>query len=133
MPLGLDTLDIYRMAEELELAVFEITRSFPKDERFRSVDQLSRSSSSVTNNIAEAYRKRSIVERERILRDICCGEAEETRRNILVCARKGFCAPERAQVIADGYLKLIKATYGFLRYLKTKAVAKDVPNSSTRS
>lgn len=120
MPLGLDTLKIYKMAEELELAVYELTKTFPPDERFRSVDQLSRSSSSVTNNIAEAYRRRSIADRERILRDICCGEAEETRTNLLRCAKKGFCDPVKAAHIALRYNELIKAVYGFLRFLRSK-------------
>lgn len=120
MALGVETLKIYQMAEELELGVYELTRSFPADERFRSVDQLLRSSSSVTNNIAEAYRKRSLLERERILRDICCGEAEETRTNLLRCAKKGFCDAAVVDPIAQRYHELIKAVYGFLRFLRSK-------------
>lgn len=120
MPLGLETLKIYTIAEELELAVHQLTKTFPADERFRSVDQLLRSSSSITNNIAEAYRRRSIPDRERILRDICCGEAEETRTNLLRCAKKGLCDPTKAAAMALRYTELIKAIYGFLRFLRSK-------------
>lgn len=43
MATGLENLKIYAMAEALELDVHEITKSFPTDEKYRSVDQLRRS------------------------------------------------------------------------------------------
>lgn len=48
MATGLENLKIYKMAEDLEIEVHKITVNFPKDEKFRSVDQLRRSSASVT-------------------------------------------------------------------------------------
>ena len=66
MATGLENLKIYQMSRELELKVFELTKKFPKDEFYRSVDQVRRSSSSVTNNIAEGYGKQSQKERVRI-------------------------------------------------------------------
>jgi hypothetical protein len=44
MATGLDHLKIYKMAEEAELQVYQLTGRYPKDERFLSVDQLRRSS-----------------------------------------------------------------------------------------
>ena len=40
------------------MKVFEITRNFPKEERYSLVDQIRRSSRSVCANLAEAWRKR---------------------------------------------------------------------------
>lgn len=59
MATGLENLKIYKLAADAEIEVFEITKRFPVDERFRSIDQLRRSSSSVVNNIAEAYNKKN--------------------------------------------------------------------------
>lgn len=129
MPIGLEQLKIYQIAEELELTVHKLVRGFPQDERFRSVDQLLRSSSSVTNNIAEAYHRQSPRDRVRIFRDICRGEAAETRSNILRCAKKGFCAQESAQCIADRYEELLKGISGFVRYLERKADESSPPHS----
>lgn len=123
MATGIENLIIYRMASDLECEVFKFTKSFPADERFRTVDQSRRSSSSVTSNIAEGYRKQSYTERRRILGDICCGEAEETINHLLQSARKGLCDPLRAKELAGQYRELIKAIYGFLRYLRTREVA----------
>lgn len=63
MATGLENLWIYRLAEDLEIEVHEVTKGFPRDEAFRSVDQLRRSSSSVSNNIAESYHKTSLKEK----------------------------------------------------------------------
>ena len=38
--------------------IFEISKSFPKEETYSLTDQIRRSSRSVSANIAEAYRKR---------------------------------------------------------------------------
>ncbi|MBI4449448.1 four helix bundle protein [Candidatus Uhrbacteria bacterium] len=132
MSSGLDRLLIYKMAEELELEIHEITKGFPADERFRSVDQLSRSSSSVSNNIAEAYNKRSVRDRIRILHDICRGEAEETRTNLLRCAKKGFCDAAEARRIADRYEELMKAISGFVGYLRKQELLMNVQSRTPR-
>jgi four helix bundle protein len=40
------------------MEIFEVTRSFPNEERYSMVDQMRRSSRSVCANLAEAWRKR---------------------------------------------------------------------------
>jgi four helix bundle protein len=117
MATGLENLKIYKMAESLELEVFELTNTFPSDEKFRSVDQLRRSSSAVTNNIAESYNKDSIKAKIYILKDIAKSEAEETKRNLIVCYKKGF---HNNIELADKYTELIKAISGYIKFLKNK-------------
>ena len=108
------------MARELELEVHEITKDFPKDEKYRSVDQLRRSSSSATNNIAEAYYKQSMRERIHILKDTVICEAEETRSNLRTCAEKGFADKSKLIELVDKYTEFMKATHGYIRFLKEK-------------
>lgn len=117
MATGLENLKIYTMAETLELQVFNLTKQFPKDEKYRSVDQLRRSSSSVSNNIAESYNKRSIKDKIRVLNDIVKSEAEETKRNLIVCLKKQFHADND---IIENYTHLIKAISGYIRFLNNK-------------
>lgn len=106
------------MARGLELKIHKLTDLFPKEEKYRSVDQLKRSSSAVSNNIAEAYNKQSIKNKTHILRDVAISEAEETESNILRCADKGFLPPEVANNIALGYIEFKKATNGYIRFLR---------------
>ncbi len=52
------TLLAYQKAFELSMEVFELSKSFPKEETYSLTDQIRRSSRSICTNIAEAYRKR---------------------------------------------------------------------------
>jgi four helix bundle protein len=51
-------LDVYRMAMEAAVHIFELSRAFPIEERYSLTDQVRRCSRSVCANIAEAWRKR---------------------------------------------------------------------------
>ena len=43
---------------DLAMEIFQLTKTFPNEEKYSLVDQIRRSSRSVCNNIAEAWRKR---------------------------------------------------------------------------
>lgn len=72
-------LRVYQRAFSAAMRVFEITKSFPAEEKYALVDQMRRSSRGVCSNMAEAWRKRrypahfvsKITDSE--------GEADETR------------------------------------------------------
>lgn len=49
---------VYQKSFELAMDIFQVSKGFPKDERFSLTDQIRRSSRSTVANIAEAYRKR---------------------------------------------------------------------------
>ncbi|MBC8458459.1 MAG: four helix bundle protein, partial [Deltaproteobacteria bacterium] len=51
-------LEVYQMAFDAAMRIFQLTKSFPKEERYSLVDQIRRSSRSVCANIGEAWRKR---------------------------------------------------------------------------
>jgi len=51
-------LRIYQHSIDAAMNIFEITKSFPAEERYSMVDQMRRSSRSVCANLAEAWRKR---------------------------------------------------------------------------
>ena len=51
-------LKAFEMSFELAMEIFELTKTFPKEEIYSLTDQIRRSSRSVCANIAEAYRKR---------------------------------------------------------------------------
>jgi four helix bundle protein len=54
-------LIVYRKAFELSMEIFEMTKSFPNEEKYSLTDQIRRSSRSVCANIGEGYRKRRYV------------------------------------------------------------------------
>ncbi|MEK7124091.1 MAG: four helix bundle protein [Patescibacteria group bacterium] len=119
MATGLENLWIYKLSEDLEIEIHEVTKNFPKDELYRSIDQLRRSSSSASNNIAESYHKGSIKEKTRFL-DIAKGEAEETKRNIHRSYRKGFVPAEKSEYLVDKYTTLIRGIAAYQKFLRLK-------------
>ena len=55
---GFKDLDVYSISYQTALEIFQISKSFPKEETYALTDQIRRSSRSVCANLAEAYRKR---------------------------------------------------------------------------
>lgn len=51
-------LKVYQKAFKLAMDIFNITKSFPDEEKYGLTSQIRRSSRSVCSSIAEAYRKR---------------------------------------------------------------------------
>ena len=51
-------LKVYKLSFEAAMRIFELSKSFPKEEKYSLTDQIRRSSRSVSANISEAWRKR---------------------------------------------------------------------------
>ncbi|MFL5742015.1 MAG: four helix bundle protein [Flavisolibacter sp.] len=51
-------LIIYKKAYKLAMDIYEVSKTFPGDEKFSLTSQIRRSSRSVCSNFAEAYRRR---------------------------------------------------------------------------
>lgn len=52
-------LTVYKKAFQLAMEIFELTKSFPSEEKYALTNQVRRSSRSVCRSISEAYRKRN--------------------------------------------------------------------------
>jgi four helix bundle protein len=55
---GFRKLTVYTKAFDLAMEIFEITKSFPSEEKYELTDQIRRSSRAVCRAIGEGYRKR---------------------------------------------------------------------------
>jgi len=51
-------LIVYQKAYKLSMEIFEISKNFPKEEKYSLTDQMRRSSRSVTSCLAESWAKR---------------------------------------------------------------------------
>jgi four helix bundle protein len=51
-------LIVYQKAHKLAMEIFELSKKFPKEEKFSLIDQVRRSSRSVSSCIAESWAKR---------------------------------------------------------------------------
>jgi|GEM_PF-238973 len=117
MSTGLDNLEIYKLAERLEVFVYKLIKKFPDDEKYRAVDQLNRSSSAVSNNIAEGYGRYSFQDKINKFY-IARGEAEETRKGINKSQKKGFISVKEAGLCDKNYTQLIKQINAYINFLR---------------
>jgi len=68
----------YKKAFSLAMEIFQISKTFPKEETYSLTDQIRRSSRSFCSNMAEAYRKRRYVNHFISKLTDCDGENSET-------------------------------------------------------
>ena len=80
---GFKEFKLWPKAHELTLAIYETTRTFPREELYGLTGQLRRSASSIGANIAEGCGRRSDGEIARFLQ-IARGSASETEYHVLL-------------------------------------------------
>lgn len=51
-------LKVFKLSYQLAMKIFHLSKSFPREEMYALTDQIRRASRSVSQNIAEGYRKR---------------------------------------------------------------------------
>ncbi len=54
-------LIVYKKAYKLAMDIFEVSKVFPKEEKYSLTDQIRRSSRSITANIAEGWAKKRYI------------------------------------------------------------------------
>jgi four helix bundle protein len=71
---------VYKKSFELAMEIFELSKTFPKEEKYSLTDQIRRSSRSVSANIAESYRKRRYV--NHFISKLTDSDAENSETNV---------------------------------------------------
>lgn len=71
-------LNVYKLAYELAMEIFEITKGFPVEETYALTSQIRRSSRSVCLNLREAWAKRRYEAHFLSKLSDCDGEGNET-------------------------------------------------------
>ncbi len=54
-------LIVYQKAYKLAMEIFEISKTFPHEEKYSLTDQINRSSRSITTSLAESWAKRNYI------------------------------------------------------------------------
>jgi four helix bundle protein len=94
-------LDVYRKSYRLAMEIFEVSKGFPREERFALTSQIRRSSLSVSANLREAWAKRryeaSFISK---LTD-CDGENSETDTSLDFALDCGYITPAQHQTLTS--------------------------------
>jgi four helix bundle protein len=101
-------LEAYRKAFEAAIQVFEISKTFPREETYSLTDQIRRSSRSVCANLAEAWRKRRYEKAFASKLADAEGEAAETQVWIEFAVKFGYLSPDVATPLYRLYDEVLK-------------------------
>jgi four helix bundle protein len=96
-------LRVYKLAFESAMEIFELSRSWPSEEKYSLTDQIRRSSRSVCTNVAEAWRKRRYEGAFISKLSDSDGEAAETEVHLEFALRCGYLHPEKHATLRDHY------------------------------
>lgn len=96
-------LDVYKMAMDAAMEIFELTKRFPVEERYSLTDQIRRCSRSVCANIAEAWRKRRYS--NAFVSKLSDAEAEAAKTEVWLdlAVRCGYLDPAKAAALDQEY------------------------------
>lgn len=83
-------LDVYKLAVDAAMEIFELTKTFPQEERYSLTDQIRRSSRSVSAQIAEAWRRRKYEAVFVNKLNESEGEAAETQGWLEYAVKRGY-------------------------------------------
>jgi four helix bundle protein len=112
-------LDVYQRAFDLAMRIFELSKSFPKEETYSLTDQIRRSSRSVCANLAEAWRKRRYEKVFVSKLSDSEGEAAETQVWLAFASRCGYMHRDQAKDLYQTYNEIIRTLVGMINHSET--------------
>ncbi|MGB3534614.1 MAG: four helix bundle protein [Microcoleaceae cyanobacterium] len=102
-----EELQVYQVAFDAAMRIFEFSRAFPIEEKFSLTDQIRRSSRSVCANLAEAWRRRRYKAAFVAKLNECECESAETQVWIKFAVKCGYLDRNCAIEIYQSYNQII--------------------------
>ncbi|MCL2280278.1 four helix bundle protein [Candidatus Saccharibacteria bacterium] len=93
-------LRAWRLAHDLAIEIYMVTKKFPKDEQFGLTSQIRRAAVSITSNIAEGF-SRSSSEDKKHFYTIALGSLTEVQSQLLIAKDIGYIIEEKFKNLAE--------------------------------
>lgn len=126
-------LEVWQVSHGLVLRVYDVTKHFPADERFRLTDQMCRAASSIPTNIAEGKGRSSIKEYIQFL-SIARGSVEEMKYLLILSRDLRYLDEEIYMEMAgqmDRIGKMLNKLMGSLRSRYSPKTQNRTPKTGT--
>ena len=112
-------LDVWKKSDDLAFQVYQITRSFPKEEIYGITSQIRRAALSIPTNIVEGYSRKGDKELARFL-NFSLGSLAETKYLIYFSRRLGYIENNVYLELKADYNTLGKLLWRFYEAVKGK-------------
>lgn len=113
-------LDVWKVAMDLAVEIYEVTSKFPAEERFGMTAQLRSAASGIPSNIAEGAARRGNKEFIQFLH-IALGSASELDTQLELSRRVNLCSREALDGPMDRTARVNKMLRGLVKSLRSKA------------
>ena len=108
-------LDVYKSARALVRDVYRLQHKFPTFEKYALGDQIRRSSSSVTSNIAEGSGRNSFKEKSHFI-EIAYGSLMEAFSQLQIAQDLGYLTEDDIDEIRPQFITVAKMLSGLKNY-----------------
>ena len=114
-----EKLDVWKQSIEMVVAVYEITKSFPSDERFGLTSQIRRAAVSVPANISEGAARQHDREFLQFL-SIAQGSASELETELLIAYRLSYVDGRNFERIHNEINTIARMIVGLSNHVKAR-------------
>ena len=111
-----ENLEAYKVAKDLVVEIYKLQKTFPREELFALGDQIRRSASSITSNIAEGSGRNSYKEKIHYL-EIAFGSMTESFSQLQIAVELGYISNDDIESLRPQFnrvaalLSLLKRSY----------------------
>lgn len=114
-----EDLEAWQYAVELAVAVYTITKSFPKDEQFAMTNQMRRAAYSVSANLAEGYGRHGVKEKIQFYK-IANGSLLELKSFCYLANRIGYIDDSSLTNLIEQFLPTQKLINALIKSVRQK-------------
>lgn len=115
-------LVVWKEAMDMATDIYQVTRSFPREELFGLTSRMRRSAVSIPANIAEGFgraQRRTFIQYLRISQ----GSLKELETHTILCGRAGLLSSQQVGTLDADYSRLGNRLVGFVRSLDRTGAA----------
>ena len=112
-----EDLELYKACRKFRQDISNVVRTFPKDEKYRLVDQLLRCSRSITANIAEGHGRYHFQENIQFCRQ-ARGSLSESLEHLLCASDEQIINETHLNEFRKAYDQCLNLLNGYISYLK---------------
>jgi four helix bundle protein len=116
-------LEVWQRSNKVTIAIYKITMNFPKDERFGLTDQVRRSASSISANIAEGFNRYHANDKIRFYLN-ARGSISESKSHIMLSRGLGYIAEKDAQALLRDLAEIEMMLNGLINSIRRCAASR---------